>query len=264
MQNRTPTRPVIPAFTPVPRRQRHDGWTPERQRAFIDALAQTGSVRAAARQVNMASEGAYQLRLAKGADSFRAAWEAALDHGIQRIEDNALDRALNGVEVPICSGGQIIGTRIVHNERLVMFVLRNRRPDRYGVELGARRVTKEQEAALRRKWEGERERPDDEHVIARVRAEMARIKERLSTPLPEYPRPADPSPPPPPSPPPSPPPPDEDARAQAGSEPGSPPHGRDPTPEPPSPEPEPEPPRGPRIRIIGPPDDRPYLPPWLR
>ncbi|HEX2763027.1 MAG TPA: hypothetical protein VHM92_04155 [Allosphingosinicella sp.] len=30
------------AFTPVPRRYRHDGWTPERQVAFIEALADTG------------------------------------------------------------------------------------------------------------------------------------------------------------------------------------------------------------------------------
>lgn len=42
MQNRTPiaaeARPPLPDFTPVPRKYRHDGWTPERQRAFIGAL----------------------------------------------------------------------------------------------------------------------------------------------------------------------------------------------------------------------------------
>lgn len=35
MQNRTPiaaeARPPLPEFTPVPRKYRHDGWTPERQ-----------------------------------------------------------------------------------------------------------------------------------------------------------------------------------------------------------------------------------------
>lgn len=40
----------LPAFTPVPRQyQRHDGWTPERQRSFIEALADLGSVEAASR-----------------------------------------------------------------------------------------------------------------------------------------------------------------------------------------------------------------------
>lgn len=38
----------IPDFTPVPRRYRHDGWTPERQKAFIEALADTGCVTRAA------------------------------------------------------------------------------------------------------------------------------------------------------------------------------------------------------------------------
>ena len=58
MQNRTPVapegRPPLPEFEPVPRKFRHDGWTPERQRAFIAALADTGSVSRAAAMVNMA------------------------------------------------------------------------------------------------------------------------------------------------------------------------------------------------------------------
>jgi hypothetical protein len=37
-------RRTLPAFTPIPRLcARHDGWTPERQRGFIEALADTGS-----------------------------------------------------------------------------------------------------------------------------------------------------------------------------------------------------------------------------
>ena len=39
---------TIPDFTPVPRqRMRRGGWSAERQRAFIELLAETGSVRAA-------------------------------------------------------------------------------------------------------------------------------------------------------------------------------------------------------------------------
>jgi hypothetical protein len=38
-----PKQPLIP-FTPVPVRARHDGWTAERQIAFIEALAATGAV----------------------------------------------------------------------------------------------------------------------------------------------------------------------------------------------------------------------------
>lgn len=42
---------TLPAFTPVPRlKDRHNGWKPHIQRAFIEALAETGSVKAACRK----------------------------------------------------------------------------------------------------------------------------------------------------------------------------------------------------------------------
>lgn len=51
MKNLVPTTPVVPDFTPVPRkRNRYDGWTPERQRGFIEALAELGSVIAEAQR----------------------------------------------------------------------------------------------------------------------------------------------------------------------------------------------------------------------
>ena len=49
-------------FTPVPTRQRDDGWSPARQRAFLEALASCGSVSAAARVVGLSRESAYALR----------------------------------------------------------------------------------------------------------------------------------------------------------------------------------------------------------
>ena len=69
---------AIPAFDPVPRKYRRDGWTPGRQRAFIYALTEWGNVTAAAESVGMSFEGAYYLRRQPGAESFRQAWEDAL------------------------------------------------------------------------------------------------------------------------------------------------------------------------------------------
>lgn len=122
----------IPDFTPVPReKQRHDGWTEDRQRRFIEALSLTGSVKAAAHRVNMTPEGAYLLRRHPAADEFRAAWEAALALGVQQLEDIALERALHGTEVPVYSYGKLVGSRIKHNDRLLMFMLKNRAPTRF-------------------------------------------------------------------------------------------------------------------------------------
>ena len=65
MRNKVPVsrenRPPLPDFAPVPLRYRHDGWTPERQRGFIEALADTGCVSRATAIVNMSLEGVYYL-----------------------------------------------------------------------------------------------------------------------------------------------------------------------------------------------------------
>jgi len=127
----------LPAFDAVPRKYRHDGWTPERQKAFIGALADTGSVSRAARYVNMSPEGAYYLRRQRGAESFRRAWEAALDLGVQRLKDIAYERAIDGQLSPVFVAGKLRGFRRVRNDRLLMFCLRMNARDERGKRLAA-------------------------------------------------------------------------------------------------------------------------------
>ena len=78
---------------PVPIRARHDGWTPERQEAFITALAETGCVKEAAAAVGKTPRSAYKLRARADANIFRQAWEIALDYAIRNLYDAALGRA---------------------------------------------------------------------------------------------------------------------------------------------------------------------------
>lgn len=67
-------------FDPVPRKlERVDGWTAERQRAFIAALALTGSPIRAARAIGKFAAGVEKLRKAPGAQSFAAAWDRAIE-----------------------------------------------------------------------------------------------------------------------------------------------------------------------------------------
>lgn len=123
----------LPAhFTPAPLRPRHDGWTPEKQVAFIEALAESGCVDEACKRVGMHRSSAYELRARKNAESFRAAWDAALDHAIQRLSDAAFSRAINGVTRPVFYKGELVGERTYFDERLTMFMLRYRDPARYG------------------------------------------------------------------------------------------------------------------------------------
>ncbi|MEM7779131.1 MAG: hypothetical protein AAF697_01925 [Pseudomonadota bacterium] len=173
----------LPAFTPVPREgKRHDGWTPERQRDFIEALADTGSVHAACKAVNMSQGGAYYLRRQEGAEEFRAAWEKALDLGVQRIEDVAMDRALNGVEEPLYSYGKLVGTRRRYNDRLLMFMLRNRAPERFaeGKPKGLNAIGKMEVERLkkqwREEWEAEQRKVSPEEIRASLDDKLERFR----------------------------------------------------------------------------------------
>lgn len=115
--------PHIP-FDPVPRlRKRRSGWTEERQRGFIEALAQCGSVRAAAAHVGCSARTAYRLLDADGADSFAAAWDQALNFGRARIESEALERALNGAFVPVYRRGKLVRVEYRRCDKLAIAML---------------------------------------------------------------------------------------------------------------------------------------------
>ena len=109
----------IPAFHPVPVTPRYDGWTPERQAAFIGSLAQTRSVIAAARAVGMGRESAYRLRRRAGAAGFAAAWDAALGRphtpvDLASTKSTGIDpaiRAASGLMVVVMHRGRFVATR---------------------------------------------------------------------------------------------------------------------------------------------------------
>ncbi|WOK37989.1 hypothetical protein [Sphingomonas sp. C3-2] len=120
------------SWVPVRRQRRPDGWSNDRQRGFIEALADCGSVTEAARAVGMSITSCYRLRRAPGAEPFAAAWEAAIAQASKRLADIALERAINGVEEPVFDrDGQRIACRTRYNDRLLMFLLRAHQPERY-------------------------------------------------------------------------------------------------------------------------------------
>ncbi len=126
----------LPTLRPAPRqRKRHDGWTPERQLAFIEALAASGCVAEACKVVGMSRSAAYALRVEPGAQQFRIAWDAALDLAIRRLADACFARAMEGEVVPHYYQGQLIGEHRRYDNRLAMFLLRYRDPLRYAATL---------------------------------------------------------------------------------------------------------------------------------
>lgn len=91
-------------FEPVPRKTRRaDGWSAERQRAFIAALSATGSKRRAAQSIGMAPFGVDQLLKAEGSDSFKAAVDRAMaiagKNGSMRIAQGVADAAARNAQL---------------------------------------------------------------------------------------------------------------------------------------------------------------------
>ncbi|MBO9622807.1 MAG: hypothetical protein J7500_08845 [Sphingomonas sp.] len=144
---RSPLPDLLLRFTPhIPDRPTATGWTAERQIAFIAALARMGVVRAAAESVGMSARSAYQLRarvrqrthnladvpmtpeqaaaLGPGyVYSFAAAWDLALDAGLQLQMEAALPVALVGERTPVIRRGRIIGWQHKYNMRLAIAAL---------------------------------------------------------------------------------------------------------------------------------------------
>src|SRR5215217_6829805 len=121
-------------YTPVPVRPRHDGWTVERQIAFIEKLADCGSISAACKYVGMSRESVRMLRRHPYGRAFRDARDAALDCAYGDLEEAAVERARNGVARPVFYKGEQVGEWRHHDERLTMFLLRFRRRHRFGPE----------------------------------------------------------------------------------------------------------------------------------
>jgi hypothetical protein len=99
--------PPVPPFYPVPTRTRRDGWTVERQAVLIGMLAETGSVIGGCEAVGMSRKSAYRLRSLRGAESFAAAWDAALGLPVRKVtapERNIFCDALGPVRLVLFRG----------------------------------------------------------------------------------------------------------------------------------------------------------------
>lgn len=126
-------------WVPVRRVPRSDGWTEEKQRRFIEVLADTGQVRLAVQAVGLSREAAYKLKRSPHGAAFARAWDAARHHAGSFLEDVAFERAIEGEERPVYNEyGEVIATKRVVNDRILMFLLRHLKPERYAADALAR------------------------------------------------------------------------------------------------------------------------------
>lgn len=139
--------PAAYQWVPVLRKPRSDGWSEAKQRDFIEALADGGSVAEAARAVHMSASSAYRLRRSPGGEAFARAWDAAVAQAVGMLVDVAFDRAINGTVEPVLDAdGRRVGSKHRPGDRMLMFLLAAHYPDRYGKQQRRRPAPGEAEA----------------------------------------------------------------------------------------------------------------------
>ena len=112
----------------VRRESRHDGWTLERQVDFLEALAATGNVPRAAAVVGMSASGAYRARGRAGNEVFAFGWQAAQGMAYDRLREIAIDRIEHGVATPSTHKGEVVATKTVFSDRLLIAMLNHLKP----------------------------------------------------------------------------------------------------------------------------------------
>ena len=115
--------PPAPHPDPTPVSRRHDGWTPERIRIFLEQLAACGVVEDAARAAGMSKQSAYALRNRAKGRAFHLAWNAALNLARHRLADDLYSRAVHGCVELIVRDGKVWGERHRFDNRFSMAVL---------------------------------------------------------------------------------------------------------------------------------------------
>lgn len=110
-------------------RKRLKGWSVQRQRLFLDVLAETGSVHLAATEARLSARSAYRLRARSPA--FAAAWDTAEQLAVGRLSALAFDRAINGRTEQIWESGELVVEKRLPSDKLLMWLLARLDPRRF-------------------------------------------------------------------------------------------------------------------------------------
>lgn len=96
---------------------------------FLATLSDTGNMTAACMVAGISRTEMYRRRDADPA--LRAAWEAAIEVSVDKLELVARDRALQGVKEPVYYKGDVVGHVHKPSDRLMELLLKAHRPDKF-------------------------------------------------------------------------------------------------------------------------------------
>jgi hypothetical protein len=129
-----PAATVDRVLTPSPAaRKEYTPFSTQKKALFLSLLTQGHTAAHAARACGIERMTAYKARAADS--DFAAAWDIALEDGIQVLEEEARRRAVDGVtkEKGVYHQGVQVGTETVtdYSDTLLIFLLKAKRPEVY-------------------------------------------------------------------------------------------------------------------------------------
>ena len=110
-------------FTPTHVSPRADGWTAERQRVFIAALAETGCISEACHQAGITARSAYRLRAHPQGHAFALAWDLALRSATAKLLTLAFERAVRGSLRQVWRDDKLVSETRQPSDQMLTFLL---------------------------------------------------------------------------------------------------------------------------------------------
>jgi hypothetical protein len=104
-------------------------FTDKKRGEFLAALRDIPNVSRAARVVHLSRRALYNIR--DDDSQFEAAWNDAIDEGIEAMEAEAMRRAVEGVDKPVFYQGDEVAVLREYSDTLLIFLLKAHRPDKY-------------------------------------------------------------------------------------------------------------------------------------
>lgn len=117
--------------------------SPQLEATFLEQLSQGYSVTACAWVIGVHRLTVYSWRSASEAsrqedgtykDDFCVRWDAAVEAGTDKLEDEARRRAERGYERPVYQGGVMVGTTTEYSDTLMALLLKGNRPQKFNTE----------------------------------------------------------------------------------------------------------------------------------
>lgn len=102
-----------------------DEWRP----VFLANLAETCNVSSACLAAGISRQTAYTHR--QQYDGFKAQWDEALGIGVWTLEEEAIRRAVKGVDEPVFYQGRSVGAVRKYSDTLLIFLLKAHDPEKY-------------------------------------------------------------------------------------------------------------------------------------